>query len=167
MIADIEIALNNSLATEQSLTSTGHLKTVAWEDVVNKPDPSVNGFQYKFSPSITWGDEFNYTGAPDPKNWKMSSGNGYYGWGNHEIQYFTDRSKNVKVENGKLKIIALNESYNGFNYTSGKVVSNKKQRYGRYIIKAKMPLGAGLWPAIFGFGERHKDYDLKTWPNCG
>ncbi|WGQ09434.1 glycoside hydrolase family 16 protein [Pedobacter gandavensis] len=164
MIAAIEIT---QLAPEQSLTSQGYLKTVAWEDVVNKPDPSVIGSQYKFSPSITWGDEFNYMGTPDPKKWNMSTGNGYYGWGNHELQYFTGRSKNVKVEDGKLKIIALNESYSGFNYTSGKIVSNKKQRYGRYIIKAKMPLGAGLWPAIFGFGERHKDYDLKTWPNCG
>jgi len=154
-------------APGQSLTAQGNLKTVAWEDVVNKPDPSVTGFQYKFSPSITWGDEFNYAGTPDPKKWNLSTGNGYYGWGNHELQYFTGRSKNVKVEDGKLKIMALNESYNGFNYTSGKIVSNKKQRYGRYIIKAKMPLGAGLWPAIFGFGERHKDYDLKTWPKCG
>lgn len=157
----------NGLASKQSLTSQGYSKIIAWEDVVNKPDPSVTGFQYKFSPSITWGDEFNYMGAPDPNKWKMSTGNGYYGWGNHELQYYTDRSENVKVEDGKLKIIALNESYNGFDYTSGKIVSNKKQRYGRYIFKAKMPLGAGLWPAIFGFGERHKDYDLKTWPNCG
>lgn len=164
MIAAIEIT---PLSPEQSLTSQGYLKTVAWKDVVNKPDPSVIGSQYKFSPSITWGDEFNYMGTPDPKKWNMSTGNGYYGWGNHELQYFTGRSKNVKVEDGKLKIIALNESYSGFNYTSGKIVSNKKQRYGRYIIKAKMPLGAGLWPAIFGFGERHKDYDLKSWPNCG
>lgn len=164
MIADIEII---RLAIEQSLTSQRCLKTVAWEDIVNKADPSVTGFQYKFSPSITWGDEFNYSGTPDPNKWSMSTGNGYYGWGNHELQYFTGRSKNVKVEDGKLKIIALNESYNGFNYTSGKIVSSKKQRYGRYIIKAKMPLGAGLWPAIFGFGERHKDYDLKSWPNCG
>jgi len=161
------IAPVNGLEPEQSLTSRGYLKTVAWEDVVNKPDPPVTGFPYKFSPSITWGDEFNYTGSPDPKKWNMSTGNGYYGWGNHELQHYTDRSKNVKVQDGKLKIVALSESYNGFDYTSGKIVSNKKQRYGRYIIKAKMPLGAGLWPAIFGFGERHKAYDLKTWPHCG
>jgi beta-glucanase (GH16 family) len=159
MIADIEI--------NKSLPSQEKSKMVSWEDVVNIPDPSVTQFRYKFSPSITWGDEFNYTGAPDSKKWKMSTGNGYYGWGNHELQHFTDRSENVKVEDGKLKITALNESYNGFNYTSGKIVSTKKQRYGRYIIKAKMPLGGGLWPAIFGFGERHKNYDLKTWPNCG
>jgi len=157
----------NGLAPLHSLTSQGDLKTVTWEDVVNNPDPSVTKLPYKYSPSITWGDEFNYTGTPDPKKWNMSIGNGYYGWGNHELQHFTDRSKNVKVEDGKLKIIALNESYNGFDYTSGKIVSNKKQRYGRYIIKAKMPSGAGLWPAIFGFGERHKDYDLKSWPKCG
>lgn len=174
MIADIEIS---RLATEtvkklefNALTSVplkGSSKTVAWEDVVNKDDLPVTAIQYKFSPSITWGDEFNYTGAPDPKIWSMSTGNGYYGWGNHELEYMTDRSKNVKVEDGKLKITARSELYNGFNYTSGKVISNKKHRYGRYIINAKMPMGSGLWPAIFGFGERYKYHDLKTWPNCG
>ena len=182
MIADIEISKLKtetvphfddskpaiaSVTGEQPLKSQGHSKIVAWQDVVNKPNPSVNVFQYKFSSAITWGDEFGYTGTPDPKKWNISTGNGYYGWGNHELQHFTDRSKNVKVEDGKLKISALNELYSGFEYTSGKIVSSKKQRYGRYIIKAKMPLGAGLWPAIFGFGDRHKDYNLKTWPNCG
>jgi beta-glucanase (GH16 family) len=182
MIADIEIS---SLATEtvhhiefnkpaiasvsglNAAPPKGSSKRVAWEDVANKPNLAITGTQYKFSPSITWGDEFDYTGAPDLKKWSISTGNGYYGWGNNELEYFTGRSKNVKVEDGKLKIIAQAEAYNGFNYTSGKVVARKKQRYGRYIIKAKMPLGAGLWPAIFGFGERHKDYDLKTWPSCG
>ena len=87
------ITSTNGLASKQSLTSQGYSKIIAWEDVVNKPDPSVTGFEYKFSPSIIWGDEFNYKGAPDPNKWKMSTGNGYYGWGNHELQYYTDRSE--------------------------------------------------------------------------
>jgi len=153
------------LGSDESVPSQKSMKTIAWNDAVNKP--SVSGVQYKFSPTISWGDEFNYTGAPDPKIWSMSTGNGYYGWGNHELEYFTDRSSNVKVEDGKLKITARTEAYKDFDYTSGKVFAAKKQRYGRYIIKAKMPLGKGLWPAIFGFGERHKHYDLKTWPKCG
>jgi beta-glucanase (GH16 family) len=155
------------LVSDPGLNSAAPSKRVTWEEVVNKPDLSVAGFQYKFSPSITWGDEFNYTGTPDPNKWSISSGNGYYGWGNNELQYFTGRSKNVKVEDGRLKITALKESYNDFDYTSGKVVSSKKRRYGRYVINAKMPLGIGLWPAIFGFGAGHKDYNLKSWPKCG
>ncbi|MET1057936.1 MAG: family 16 glycosylhydrolase [Pedobacter sp.] len=142
-------------------------KIVFWEDVIDKPDRSVAALQYKFSPSVTWGDEFNYTGTPDPMKWNKSIGNGYFGWGNNELQYFTGRSENVRVEDGKLKITARSESYKGFNYTSAKIVSAKKQRYGRYVINAKMPLGSGLWPAIFGFGERHKDYNMTTWPKCG
>jgi len=142
-------------------------KIVFWEDVIDKPDKSVAALQYKFSPSVTWGDEFNYTGTPDPMKWNKSIGNGYFGWGNNELQYFTGRSENVRVEDGKLKITARSESYKGFNYTSAKIVSAKKQRYGRYVINAKMPLGSGLWPAIFGFGERHKDYNMATWPKCG
>jgi beta-glucanase (GH16 family) len=156
-----------TLSSERSLTSQEQQKRVAWEDVVKKPGMPFKVNQYKFSPSVTWGDEFNYTGAPDPERWNISKGNGYYGWGNNELQYFTDRLQNVKVEGGRLKITALIDSYRDFSYTSGKIVSNKRQRYGRYIISAKMPLGAGLWPAIFGFGEHHKIYDLKTWPKCG
>lgn len=158
---------NRRVASAPYAASDTPSKTVSWEDVINKPNPSVAALQYKFSPSVTWGDEFNYTGIPDPKKWNKSIGNGYYGWGNNELQYFTERSENVRVEDGKLKITARSESYKGFNYTSGKIVSAKKQRYGRYVINAKMPLGSGLWPAIFGFGERHKDYNMTTWPSCG
>jgi beta-glucanase (GH16 family) len=156
-----------SVSRLKAVPAKASSKSLAWEDVVNTANRAAIATQYKFSPSITWGDEFNYTGAPDLKKWNISTGNGYYGWGNNELEYFTSRLKNVSVADGKLKITAQTEKYNGFNYTSGKIVSRKKQRYGRYVIKAKMPLGAGLWPAIFGFGERHKDYDLKTWPSCG
>lgn len=159
MIADTDIDRLAIVSIRDADTSADRSsKTVAWQDAVK---------EYKFSPSPSWGDEFNYAGAPDPKKWSVSTGNGYYGWGNHEQQYFTDRASNVKVEDGRLKITARNESYNDFDFTSGKIVSRKKQRYGRYIISAKMPLGIGLWPAIFGFGARHKDYDLKSWPKCG
>jgi beta-glucanase (GH16 family) len=173
MTADIEISRLANVTTQgcdynkQPATSQRSQKTVYWTDLVHKPNLHGHPVQYKFSTSVTWADEFNYTGSPDPKKWNISTGNGYYGWGNNELQYFTDRSKNVQVESGRLKITALTESYKDFSYTSGKVVSRKKQRYGRYIINAKMPLGAGLWPAIFGFGERHKVYDQKTWPKCG
>jgi beta-glucanase (GH16 family) len=159
MIADIQISRLASAEADS--------KTVTWENVINTSDVSLPDDQYRFSKSITWGDEFNYSGSPDPKKWNTSTGNGYYGWGNHELEYFTERPENIKVENGKLKITARSESYKGFNYTSGKIISKAKQRYGRYIINARMPSGAGLWPAIFGFGERHKDYDMKTWPRCG
>jgi beta-glucanase (GH16 family) len=161
MIADIEFS-KLAYATPQADS-----KVVTWENVINKTDLSLPVSQYKFSQTVTWGDEFNYAGGPDPKKWSISTGNGYYGWGNRELEYFTDRTENIKVVDGKLRITARPESYKGFHYTSGKIVSTKKQRYGRYMIRAKMPIGAGLWPAIFGFGERHKDYDMKTWPKCG
>jgi beta-glucanase (GH16 family) len=161
MIADIEIS---RLATAAPQVDS---RIVTWENVTHSTGLYHSGIQYKFSETVTWGDEFNYIGAPDHKKWGITTGNGYYGWGNRELEYFTDRPENIKVEDGKLKITARAELYKGFHYTSGKVVSTRKQRYGRYVIRAKMPIGAGLWPAIFGFGERHKDYDMKTWPGCG
>lgn len=160
MTAAIEV---NKLA----ITPKADAKIVTWENLIQKPGIAAPAIKYQFSPSISWGDEFTNTGAPDPSKWEILTGNGYYGWGNHELEYFTERPENIKVEEGKLKITARAESYQGFHYTSGKILSRKKQRYGRYIIKAKMPLGAGLWPAIFGFGERYKQYDLKSWPYSG
>lgn len=122
---------------------------------------------YKFSQTVSWGDEFDNNGTPDAAKWRLDNGNGYQGWGNLEQQYFTPRPENIKIEGGQLKITAKREAYEGFDYTSGKIVSPTRFKYGRIAIRAKMPLGIGLWPAFFMFGEKHKTYDLSSWPACG
>jgi beta-glucanase (GH16 family) len=123
--------------------------------------------KYRFSPTISWGDEFNYSGSPDTKKWGLDEGNGFYGWGNNEQQYY--RPENAVVSGSTLRIIAKAESYKGFNYTSAKLNTREKRmfQYGRFEIRAKLPVTAGMWPAIFLFGEDHQWFNLNSWPNCG
>lgn len=112
-----------------------------------------------------WNDEFDFVGAPDPNKWSYETGNNS-GWGNGEKQYYTSRPENVKVENGVLKITAIKELYNGFNYTSARIKSQGKFafKYGRVDVRAKLPVGGGTWPAIWMLGS---NINSAGWPACG
>jgi beta-glucanase (GH16 family) len=125
--------------------------------------------EYEFSPTVTWGDEFTANGSPDSNMWGLDEGNGYYGWGNAEQQYYTNRTDNALISEGTLKITAKIESYNGFNYTSAKLNTREKRmfQFGRFEISAKLPATGGMWPAIFMFGEDHQWFNLQSWPDCG
>ncbi len=138
--------------------------------------PDLNGDRsvlsiekYRFNPAISWGDEFNYTGAPDSAKWGLDEGNGYYGWGNKEQQYYTRRIDNAVVKGNTLQIIARAEAFHGFQFTSAKLNTLDKRmfQYGRFEIRAKLPVSGGMWPAIFMFGEDHQWYNLQSWPDCG
>jgi beta-glucanase (GH16 family) len=87
-------------------------------------------------------------------------------WYNNEVQSYTSRLENSKVEDGKLKIIAKKESYNGNSYTSARIISNTKKdfTYGRVDIRAKMPGKKGTWPALWLLGS---NFNSVTWPACG
>ena len=113
--------------------------------------------------SLVWSDEFDYTGAIDSDKWVHEVGDSWY---NNEVQSYTSRLDNSKVEDGKLKIIAKKESYNGNNYTSARIISNTKKdfTYGRVDIKAKIPGKKGAWPALWLLGSNFK---TVTWPACG
>jgi beta-glucanase (GH16 family) len=114
---------------------------------------------------VFWSDEFNVDGAPDPTKWGYDIGNSN-GWGNNELEYYTSRAQNAVVQGGVLKITAIKESYNGFNYTSARLLSKGKFAftYGTVEIRAKLPAGAGTWPAIWTLGS---DVDTNAWPACG
>lgn len=94
------------------------------------------------------------------------SSQGIPGWGNNELQYYTDRSENVKVEDGILSITAREEAYEGANYTSGRILTklNFDQKYGRFEARMKLPWGQGLWPAFWLLGA---DIDEVGWPQTG
>ena len=111
-------------------------------------------------------DEFEADGAPSSTLWDYNIGTGANGWGNNELQYYTDRSDNVKVENGMLHIIAREESYMGSGYTSARILTKGKyeQQYGRFEARMKLPWGQGLWPAFWLLGA---DIDNVGWPQCG
>lgn len=115
-------------------------------------------------PTPTWSEEFNTDGAPNPAVWGYNLGAG--GWGNNELQYYTDRATNVIVSGGTLKITAKKENYMGSAYTSARLVTENKQvfKYGRLEIKAKLPAGGGTWPAIWMLGS---NYATSPWPACG
>jgi len=115
---------------------------------------------------LVMSEEFNIDGAPDPSLWSYNLGTGSNGWGNNELQYYTDRPENVVVEGGMLKITALKAPYMGSSYTSARILTKGKfeQKYGRIEARIKLPLGKGLWPAFWMLGANS---DTVTWPQCG
>lgn len=118
---------------------------------------------------ITWQDEFNGPAgqAPDSSNWVYDIGNGENGWGNQELQYYTDKPENISLDGfGNLVITARSETLGGFPFTSARITTKGKfsQAYGRFEARIKMPWGPGIWPAFWLLGA---DIDQNPWPQCG
>ena len=115
---------------------------------------------------LVFSDEFDFDGSPDETKWGYEVGTGSNGWGNGEKQYYTDRSENVKVEDGFLKITAKKEDYKGSKYTSARLLTEGKFdfTYGRVEVRAKLPFGEGTWPAIWMLGSNIR---TVSWPACG
>ncbi|NDV61212.1 glycoside hydrolase family 16 protein [Puniceicoccales bacterium CK1056] len=117
--------------------------------------------------SLVWSDEFDQPdgSAPDPANWGYDIGGG--GWGNSELQWYTDRRDNSRIENGELVIEAKEEAFEWRDYTSARLLTKGKQEflYGRIEARIKVPAGpAGFWPAFWTLGA---DIDTVGWPQCG
>lgn len=113
--------------------------------------------------SLVWNDEFSDT-VLNTTNWNYEIGTGNGGWGNNELQYY--RQENTSVANGVLVIEAKNEFFNSKNYTSSRLTTQNKQSfvYGRMDIRAAMPYGQGMWPAIWMLGD---NFATDGWPTCG
>jgi len=112
---------------------------------------------------LVWHDEFNGS-VIDTSIWAFEvNGNG---GGNNELQYYTAEPRNAFVENGTLVIQALKETYNGKQYTSARMNTTYKRDwlYGRADVRAKMPTGRGLWPAIWMLPT---DWVYGGWPASG
>jgi len=114
--------------------------------------------------SLFWSDEFNTDGAPDPNKWNYDTGAG--GWGNNELEYYTNRPTNVIVQGGVLKITANAENYMGSSYTSARILTQNKFdfTYGHVDIRAMLPAGLGTWPALWMLGS---NINTVPWPGCG
>lgn len=117
-----------------------------------------------FASTPAWHDEFDYSGRPDPAKWGYDIGGG--GWGNNELQHYTDRIDNASVGDGVLTITARKEAMNGRNYTSARLVSKGKGdfRYCRVEVRARLPSGRGTWPAIWMLPT---DWAYGDWPKSG
>lgn len=121
--------------------------------------------------NLTWEDNFDTDGAVNSANWTYEIGDGTAqgipGWGNNELQYYTDREENVVVEDGMLKITTVQEQFEGRNYTSGRILTKGlfEQSYGRFEARIKLPWGQGIWPAFWMLGD---DSDgTVSWPQRG
>ena len=114
--------------------------------------------------NLVWQDEFSGT-ALDGNFWNYENGNNN-GWGNNELEYYTNSPKNVFVSNGNLIIEARKESIGGFNYSSARLTTANKKTftYGRVDIRAKLPKGKGVWPALWMLGS---NITSVGWPACG
>lgn len=114
---------------------------------------------------VVWSDEFDYEGLPDSTKWIYDVGN--WGWGNSELQYYTEgRKENARVENGNL-IIEARMNDLGYAWTSARLTTRGKQSflYGRIEFRAKVPEYDGNWAAGWMLGD---DYvDELSWPYCG
>jgi autotransporter-associated beta strand protein len=103
---------------------------------------------------VSWYDEFDGPGV-DPARWVYDLGTGsqfgLVGWGNNELQYYTNRASNARVANGLLEITARREAFAGMDYTSARLTTRGtfSQAGGRFEIRAALPLGQGFWPAFW------------------
>jgi len=114
--------------------------------------------------TLIWNDEFSGT-ALDANTWNYETGNAN-GWGNNELEYYTNSTKNTFVSNGNLIVEARKESISGFNYSSARLTTQNKKSftYGRVDIRAKLPKGKGVWPALWMLGN---SISSAGWPASG
>jgi beta-glucanase (GH16 family) len=123
--------------------------------------------------TLTWSDEFNGADgtAVDPTKWKHDVGG--TGWGNNELEYYTDGTQNAVQKGGYLVVTATTDgasqyhcSYGTCKYTSARLLTQGlfTQQYGRFEARAQMPTGKGLWPAIWALGD---NISTVSWPACG
>lgn len=123
------------------------------------------------SRTLVWSDEFDGPNGsrPDPAKWTVVTNDS--GYGNNELEYYTDRPANVEVRDGSLRLTARREKFVGKDgaarlYTSGRIESRGlfSLQYGRVEARIKLPRGQGIWPAFWMLGD---NYDRAGWPQCG
>lgn len=117
--------------------------------------------------TLAWADEFNGSSL-NLADWNFESGDGcpnVCGWGNNELQWYTP-GENLYVQRGKMIIEARNETKGTKNYTSSRITTQGKKTFtfGRIDIRAKLPYGQGIWPALWMLGS---NITSVSWPACG
>ena len=154
--------LNTAPCPDPTATPTGGNPTAtAVATVAPTATPTSGGG----GQTLVWSDEFNGSSI-DPNNWTFDIGYGSDGWGNNELQSYTDRPENARVENGSLIIEAREERMKGQRYTSARLKTQGLQSwtYGRVEARIKVAYGQGIWSAFWMLGT---DIEQVGWPNSG
>ena len=112
---------------------------------------------------LVWQDDFQGD-ALNLNDWEFETGTGNNGWGNNELQFY--REENTSMVDGNLVIEARKEAFGGSDFTSSRIKTQGKQnfRFGRVDIRAVLPEGRGLWPALWMLGSK---ITTVGWPACG
>jgi len=134
---------------------------------IHAPSPAASNPHW----ILSWSDEFNLPNGSTVDRTKWTPEVNGDGGGNHELQYYTDRLKNLYIKNGDLVIKARREKYRGADkvtrsYASARLQTKGKfsQAYGRFEARIRLPYGQGIWPAFWLLGS---DLDTADWPDCG
>src|SRR5947199_2440745 len=124
---------------------------------VSTPESSRPGWR------LVWHDEFDGT-TLDARRWVRQVGGD--GWGNGELEFYTDRTENARIEDGNLIIEARREKFSNREYTSARLKTQglSAWRYGRIEARLQIPRGQGLWPAFWMLAETCENVG---WPACG
>ncbi len=115
---------------------------------------------------LVWSDDFHQANGSsvNPSKWTFETGGD--GWGNNEMEFYTTRTNNVRIEDNKLVIEADKENFGGRHFTSGRILTRGHfaWTYGVFEARIKIPSGQGIWPAFWLLGN---DISTNSWPNCG
>ncbi|MGC8545560.1 MAG: family 16 glycosylhydrolase [Athalassotoga sp.] len=145
-----------------SLEKAGEMESKSETQIATSTLTDVKGWNLIFD------QDFSVATSIDKNVWNFDLGNGQNGWGNNELEYYTDR--NAYIQNGNLIIEAKKETKsdkNGtYDYTSSRMLTMGKFsfEYGKVVIEAKLPQGQGIWPAFWMLGD---NINQVGWPACG
>lgn len=162
------IVINAYAVADQSITITESVVVSIPGPYIPTPKdgPPAKGYTTPTSYAgytLVWQDEFEGNSL-STTNWNYEIGIGNNGWGNNELQYY--KQENVTVSDGILTIEAKKELFNTSQYTSSRITTSGKQsfQYGRIDIRAALPFGQGMWPALWMLGD---PFTTVGWPKCG
>ena len=149
------VKIDNSIATVTIINDDEHIFSI--------PETGYSTPETYEGMTLVWSDEFD---GPEinSNNWTFEIGTGNWGWGNNELQYYQE--ENTSIIDGNLVVEARRQTVENSNYTSSRLITRGKQsfQYGRVDIRAVMPEGQGLWPALWMLGSNHLQVG---WPTCG
>ncbi|MEC9273077.1 MAG: Calx-beta domain-containing protein, partial [Candidatus Neomarinimicrobiota bacterium] len=138
------VTIDNSTATVTIINDDEHIFSI--------PETGYSTPETYEGMTLVWSDEFDGS-TVNASNWTFEIGTGTWGWGNNELQYYQE--DNTSIIDGNLVIEARRQTLESSNYTSSRLITRDKKsfRYGRVDIRAVMPEGQGIWPALWMLGS--------------